>query len=80
MNTAAVKTSAGAQFDEWRTALQSFRDSSITRGDDWLPEVAFADALLAVLDNKPVSLPDSSPYQSAVQKVIGAIADYHKGA
>jgi len=80
VNTAAVKTSAGAQFDEWRTALQSFRDSSTTRGDDWLPEVAFADALLAVLDDQPASLPDSNPYQSAVQKVIEAIADYHKGA
>ena len=79
-NTVAVKTSAAAQLGEWRTALQSFRDSSATRGDDWLPEVAFADALLAVLDDQPVSLPDSNPYQSAVQQVIANIADYHKGA
>ena len=77
-NTVAVKTDENEQLGEWRTALQSFRDSSATRGDDWLPEVAFVDALLAVLNDQPATLPDDNPYQPALQQVIAAITDYHK--
>ena len=79
-NTVAVKTDENEQLGEWCTALQGLRDSSATRGDDGLSEVAFVDALLAVLNDQPVALPDGNPYQSAVQQVIANIAEYHKGA
>ncbi|MBX3082405.1 MAG: tetratricopeptide repeat protein [Anaerolineae bacterium] len=77
-NTIAVKTSASDKLTEWRAALQSIRADFAQNGDDWQIEVAFVDALLAILDDQPVTLPASNPYHAAVQQVIAAIADYRK--
>ena len=77
-NSIVVKTDANVAFNAWHKQLQVFRDSFAAQGDNWLTEVAFCDALLAVLDDQPTSLPDDNPYQSTLQQVMAAIADYEK--
>jgi tetratricopeptide (TPR) repeat protein len=79
-NTEAAKTDMPETLDEWKQELRGFRDDLATKGTVFHAEVAFADALLAVLDDQPASLPDDNPYQSALQQVIAVIAAHHLGA
>lgn len=73
-NTYAVKTAVPEKLVEWRAAVQEFRDGAAQRGDDWAIEVALADGLLNLLDDKPAALPDDNPYQPYLQQLIAAIA------
>ena len=77
-NTIAVMTEATDQRDAWREVLQSNRDEWSTRGDDYAIEVAFADALLAILKGEAPTLPDDNPYAGVVQRVQQHIEQYRK--
>ncbi len=72
-NTVAVKTEVPDKLDEWREQLNNIRADFANRGPDWAIEVTFVEALLAVLDDQPVSLPDNNPYAPVVQQVVAAI-------
>lgn len=78
-NTYAVITNAPDQLEEWRPQLQKLRAEFAASGDDWAIEIAFADALLALLDNKPALLPDDNPYAPVLQQVKEAIKNYRAG-
>jgi tetratricopeptide (TPR) repeat protein len=73
-NTIAVKTFATGRVEEWRDALRHFRDNAAGRGGEWVSEVHFAEALLAVLEDRPASLPVDNPYQPELQRVLDTIA------
>lgn len=75
----AVMTSHTDQRDEWRESVTQLRADFASRGDDWLIEVDFADALLAVLDGDSPSLPDDNPYADVLSQVIAAIASHNQG-
>jgi len=49
------------------------------KGASWQVEVAFADALIAVLDDQPTALPDNNPYKPYLQAILSAIDDFKKG-
>jgi tetratricopeptide (TPR) repeat protein len=71
-NTATVKTIARDKLADWKVALEhSCQEAKI--GED-VNELAFFEALLAVLEDQPVSLPDENPYQSYLQSVVNAVA------
>ncbi len=77
-NTVAVKTQMREKLDEWRQQLGEIRVDFAGRGDDWAIEVAFADALLAVLADQPAVLPDDNPYQLYLRQVIEAIDQFNQ--
>lgn len=56
-----MMTSHTDQHDEWREDLTQLRVDSASRGEEYAIEVAFADALLAVLDGDSPSLPEDNP-------------------
>jgi len=78
-NTVAVKTGVPEKLDEWRTQVQHVRADFAGRGADWVIEVAFADALLAVLDDQPAALPDDNLYAGVVRQVVEAIEAFRRG-
>ncbi len=71
-NTVAVKTAVPDKMGEWRAELARLRADFAGRGADYAIEVAFADALLAILDDQPVSIADDNPYADAVRAAVGA--------
>lgn len=73
-NTVAVKTQVPDKLDEWRQNLQGIRTDFA--GRNWANEIAFVDALLAVLDDQPAALPDNNPYAPVVRLVVEAIRNY----
>lgn len=75
-NTVAVRTSVPDKLEEWRAHLTAARADWAGRGEDYAIEVAFADALLAILDDQPPSIPPDNPYAHAVRQVIAAIAAF----
>ena len=75
-NTVAVMTVAQDQVGEWRTTLQGARTDMAGRGVAWQIEVAFADALLAVLAGQSPTLPSENPYHRALQQVVDAIQQH----
>lgn len=75
-NTVAVKTNVPDMRDEWYSALQGAQADWASKGDDWAIEVAFVEALLAIMDDAPASLPPDNPYASVVAQVIEAIDGY----
>ena len=50
------------------------------QGDDWANEVAFAGALLAILDDQTPTLPADNPYADVVQQVITAITHFKENS
>ncbi|MGQ9910545.1 MAG: hypothetical protein ACUVS2_17090 [Candidatus Flexifilum sp.] len=62
--------------DEWRGELAAIRADWAGRGDDRTLEVEFADALLAVIDDQPPSIPPDNPYADVVRQVVAAIAAF----
>ncbi len=76
LNTVTFKTQATDDLDQWRTQAKKIRDDWVGRGDDWTQEVAFMDALLAILDDTEPTIPDDNPYAEAVQAVQELIAEY----
>jgi hypothetical protein len=63
---------------EWREELTNARTDWLTRGEDWTIEVAFANALLAVLDDQAPALSPDNPYADVVQGIIAAIEKYRE--
>lgn len=76
-NTYAVMTSHSVKHSEWREHLQRVREAFEDNGDDYQIEVAFAVALLSILDGGSPKLPDSNPYSGVIQSVLGKI-EKHK--
>jgi tetratricopeptide (TPR) repeat protein len=72
-NTVAVRTGVPEKLAEWRGQLSAARADWSARGADWAIEVAFADALLAILDGQRPALPPDNPYADVVRQVIAAI-------
>jgi tetratricopeptide (TPR) repeat protein len=75
-NTIAVMTDAPDKRDEWRGELAAIRADFAGRGDAWTIEVEFADALLAIVDDQPPSIPPDNPYADVVRQVVAAIAAF----
>ncbi len=76
-NTAAVLTGVPDKRDEWRGQVQGLRDDFAGRGADYVIEVAFADALLALLDGaEDAALPDDNPYAGVVRQVVAAVGQH----
>jgi hypothetical protein len=73
-NTIAVRTGVPEKREEWRGVLASLRADFAGRGADWAIEVAFADALLAIVDGGAPTLPPDNPYAGVVRDVVAAIA------
>ncbi|HEX2909351.1 MAG TPA: tetratricopeptide repeat protein [Chloroflexia bacterium] len=73
-NTFAVKTGAAEHLAEWRAQLQALMAAWQEQGADWEIEVAFAGALLAILDGQEVSLPEGNPYRPYVEQLQAALA------
>ncbi len=78
-NTIAVKTGVPDKLDEWRQNLTQLRADFAGEGDDYATEVAFADALLTLLDDGAPSLPPDNPYADVIAEVARAIAAYREG-
>lgn len=78
-NTVAVMTSHIDKRDEWREQLAQLRADFASRGEEYAIEVAFADALLAVLDGDSPSLPEDNPYADVLRQVIDAIVSHNQG-
>ena len=49
------------------------REQVASEGADWAQEVAFVDALLAILDDRPVDIPSDNPYADVIRQVQQAI-------
>lgn len=75
-NTYDVMTAAIDHRDEWRENLTGLRATWDEQGEDYAIEVAFADALLAILDGQSPTLPPDNPYADVVRQVVEAIAGY----
>jgi len=71
-NTVAVKTQVLDKLDGWRGQLQQIRTEFVSKGGDWNIEVAFIDALLAVLSDQPASVPHDNPYHAVLVQVVEA--------
>jgi len=78
-NTVAVKTVASDKLHEWRIELQKIRTNFSERGADWANEVAFADALISVINDQPPTIPVSNPYYNNIQSVQSNIQGYRSG-
>ncbi|HEX2913541.1 MAG TPA: hypothetical protein VH186_22245, partial [Chloroflexia bacterium] len=74
-NTFAVKTNAAEQLEEWREQLQGLQAEWQTRGPDWVMEVAFSGALLAILDGQAVTLPEDNPYRPYLEQLQAVLAN-----
>ncbi len=79
VNTIAVRTRIPEKLAEWRGELGRIRADWVGRGDDYRIEVEFADALLAVMDDQPPSIPPGNPYADIVRQVVDAIAAFRAG-
>ncbi|MBN8595530.1 MAG: tetratricopeptide repeat protein, partial [Anaerolineae bacterium] len=73
-NTVAVRTAVPDKLDEWQAQLTSVRVDWLTQGADWELEVAFIEALLAVLRGESPVLAESNPYAGVVAQVVKAVA------
>ncbi len=78
-NSIAVKTGVAEKFAEWRAQVDELKTEWGEQGDDYIAETAFADALLAILDDQPTALAQDNPYFAVVQQVIETIQAYQKG-
>ncbi len=75
-NTYAVMTTHKDKQSEWQPVLTQYRDDFASRGDDWAIEVAFTEALLAILAGSRPTLPADNPYADVVQQVLQMIDGY----
>ena len=66
------------QRDEWRESVTQLRADFASRGEEYAIEVAFADALRAVLDGGSPALPDDNPYTDVLRQIIAAIASHNQ--
>jgi SOS response regulatory protein OraA/RecX len=78
-NTVAVKTGVPEKLADWQRDLTQIRTDFAGRGADWAIEVAFADALLAVLQDCPATLPADNPYGKHLNEAQANIRAYHAG-
>jgi tetratricopeptide (TPR) repeat protein len=74
-NTFAVKTSSPENLDNWRGRLEAFRQQATAQGPDWAIELAFAEALLGLLDDQPATLPEDNPYWPYLEALLQALKD-----
>jgi len=65
--------------DEWHEDLQGIRGDFAGRGIEWATEVAFVEALLAVLYDPPTSLPENDLHQFYLEQVIDTIDQFKRG-
>lgn len=72
-NTYLVKTSMPDELENWRTTLKALNQEWIAEGENYAIEVAFAESLLALLDDKPTSLPKENPYHLYLQQLLDAL-------
>mgnify|MGYP005861058339 CR=1 FL=1 len=79
-NTYAVMTGAPEHLDDWRAQLQDLLGQWSQNGPDYAIEVAFAQALLGILDGESPALPDDNPYADVVRQVVAAIAEHRSGS
>lgn len=77
-NTIAVKTDAPDDLEEWRRTLQDIRTEYVSEGETLDGEVEYIDALLAIVNDQPVSLSDDNRYQSLIEQVIATIRQDRK--
>ena len=75
-NTLAVKTAVSERLAEWRNDLLEIREKIANQGADYAQEGAFVDALLAILDDRPVDIPADNPYADVIQQTQQAIEAY----
>nr|MCU0499875.1 hypothetical protein [Anaerolineae bacterium] len=71
-STIAVKTFASDKLGVWRNDL--VRNSAIAQQHNMTHEFEFFNALIAILDDQPVTMPTDHPYISHVGRVIDVIA------
>ncbi len=69
----AAKTTDPEDLAAWRDTLARFRDEAAGRGTEWAIEVAFTEALLAVLDDRAAALPSDNPYHPYLRLVLDAL-------
>ena len=79
-NTTAVKTGVPDQLADWRETLTNTKANWIEKGDDYSIEVAFVEALLAILGDQTPTLPADNPYADVVQQVITAITHFKENS
>jgi tetratricopeptide (TPR) repeat protein len=77
-NTTAVKTFAVDKLTEWQERLITLRTDWMGKDNDWAKEVAFLDALLAILSDEAPTLPADNSYADAVQQVVADIQKYRE--
>jgi tetratricopeptide (TPR) repeat protein len=74
-NTIAVMTEAPEERDKWRENLQGIRNDFDANGDEWIIEVAFVGALLAILDGDKPTLPEDNPYKPYLLQLLERISN-----
>lgn len=72
-NTHAVRTAVPEKLDEWRGVLEGHKGKMLAMGADWQNEVAFVEALLAVLRGEKPVLPNDNPYADLVKGLLDAL-------
>ncbi|MEO1287145.1 MAG: tetratricopeptide repeat protein [Chloroflexota bacterium] len=77
-NTAGVKTESKEHTQGWISQLKSIRDDFESK--QWKYEIEWVEALLAILQDKPVHLQDKHPYYNITQQIINAIATYEESS
>ncbi|NUQ07183.1 MAG: hypothetical protein HUU31_25100 [Anaerolineae bacterium] len=78
-NTVAVCTGVPEKRDEWREALTGIRADFAKRGADWAAEVAFVEALIAIVNGGAPVLPAENPYAGVVRQVVEAVRSGEDG-
>jgi hypothetical protein len=75
----AVKTIEPKKLSEWRGIMQSIREDMTSQDTGWEQEIAFVEALIAILDDKPVIIRQDSSYNGMVKKAQTTINNFQRG-
>ncbi|MFZ4828089.1 MAG: hypothetical protein ACOYLB_12120 [Phototrophicaceae bacterium] len=77
-NTYAVMTGSSEHYDVWVKEITTLYIDIENRGVEWEAELAFLDAIIAILHNQPIDVPDDNPYVDIATQVQKAIEAYHQ--
>jgi len=72
-NTYAVLRHVPEKRDEWLGILEANETQISNMGDNWAHELAFVEALLAILRGEKPVLPNDNPYADAVKQLLDAL-------
>jgi hypothetical protein len=73
--TTTAKTFGPEKFEEWHKRLETIRADITEMGPESENELAFVEALLAVMDDQPATLPADNPYRPHFEQLSQMLED-----